>query len=57
MKELDQRACVAARILDIRRYERTEKEEELEKLKWELQHLENMEEPSSDDIATEQVNF
>ena len=55
--ELDQRACVAARILDIRRYERTLREQELEKLKWGSQHLEDMEEPSADDIGTEQVSF
>ena len=55
--ELDQRACVAARIMDIRRYERTLREQELEKLKWESQHLEDMEEPSADDIGTEQVSF
>ena len=53
--ELDQRACEAARNLDLLRYERTTKEEELEKLKWELDHLESMEEPCPGDIAIEQV--
>ena len=54
---MDQRACEAGRILDIRRHERLQREHELEKLKWELEHLKEMEEPANEDTTAEQVIF
>ncbi len=53
--EMDQRVCQAEKDLNLMRYQREMKQQELERLKWELNHLNDIQQVSQEDIETEEV--
>ncbi len=55
IEEMDQRVCQAEKDLNLMRYQREMKQQELERLKWELDHLNDIQQVSQEDIQTEEV--
>ena len=52
---MDQRVCQSEKDLNLMRYQREMKQQELERLKWELDHLNDIQQVSQEDIQTEEV--